>query len=360
MAAKPPKKGHPTAAKSKPSAEPPRQRLRKEAPSKKDDKEKDDKGEEGPREGPRESSPDRLDHQRMLNTINYQRKKGNSVPWEAYMECGSPEEKKLFLKKYLKDKKFRFLTTKEDLTEERGKKTTSKHTQGWKSKFQIADLEKLPLEHPLLESLLNTLPSRAHSYAPWAEKGEMEYYYESREENETSQSKSKKIVLAREGTVESKTAKDLEEGFHQSLTASSASQPRALEDGSVKDDPGDMEDEEKRAETKRMVKDLKKLSAVMTQTQINAIAVVSKLKELCVQKPYLKQLLDALEGELATFNPNRDSVVEVAQTAKDDNTEINILKLRNTLATGQAHLDGFRDGALKEAKPLVTTKEKKE
>ncbi len=356
----PAKKAQPTAAKSKPSAEPPAKRLRKETQSKSPQKAKDKGTEEEETPGERPESqegqgPERIDHQRMLNTINYQKKKGNTGPWEAYMECSSADDRKLFLKRYMKDKKFGFLTMKEDLTEERGKKTTS--TQGWKSKFQIADSEKLPLEHPLLESLLTQLPSRAHSYKPWAEKGEMEYYYESREETQSSQSKTQKIVLAREGAVESKAAKDLEEGFRQSLTAS-ASHPLSLEDGSVKDDPGDMEDEEKK--TKRLVKDIKKLSALMTQTQIHAIATVSKLKELCVQKSYLKQLLEALEGELATFNPNRDNVVEVAQTAKEDSTEVNILRLRKTLMAGQAHLDGFRDGALKEAKPLVMTKEKKE
>ncbi len=84
------------------------------------------------------------------------------------------------------------------------------------------------------------------------------------------------------------------------------------------------------------------------------------MKELSAQKTYLKQLQEALEEELSTFNPNRNYVVEVAQTAKEDITEINILKLRKTLSEGHAHLDGFKDGALKEARPLVMTKEKKE
>ena len=55
--------------------------------------------------------------------------------------------------------------------------STSKETEGWLSKYQIADFEKRPVGHPLLNDKLAGLPARAHSCRARADKGEMEYFY---------------------------------------------------------------------------------------------------------------------------------------------------------------------------------------
>ena len=44
------------------------------------------------------------------------------------------------------------------------------------TRFQIADHEKMPVGHVLLESKLAALPSRAHPIQDWGDAREMEYY----------------------------------------------------------------------------------------------------------------------------------------------------------------------------------------
>ena len=44
------------------------------------------------------------------------------------------------------------------------------------TRSQIADHEKMPLDHPLMVSKLGSLRSHAHLELEWKDAGEMEYY----------------------------------------------------------------------------------------------------------------------------------------------------------------------------------------
>jgi hypothetical protein len=68
---------------------------------------------------------------------------------DTYNKLTHKTEKADFFAKYLQSKKFDFLEIKEErscVTE-----MTSKESEGWMSKYQIADLEKLAVDHPLME-----------------------------------------------------------------------------------------------------------------------------------------------------------------------------------------------------------------
>ena len=48
--------------------------------------------------------------------------------------------------------------------------------EGWMTRFQIADHEKLPVDHPRMVSKLASLPSHAHLELEWRDAGGIEYY----------------------------------------------------------------------------------------------------------------------------------------------------------------------------------------
>jgi hypothetical protein len=114
---------------------------------------------------------------KMYQTMKYQDKKGNKHPLETYNKLTSKKEKAEFYAKYLKDKKFEWVAIEEE-TELKTLSTTGSF-QGWVNKWQVADHLKMPLDHPLLQAKLASLPSRAHALQEWRDAGEMEYYYTS-------------------------------------------------------------------------------------------------------------------------------------------------------------------------------------
>ena len=58
----------------------------------------------------------------------------------------SRQEKQDFLQKYLANKKFDYVGLEQ--TSEANTSSTSKETEGWLSKYQIADFAKLPVGPP--------------------------------------------------------------------------------------------------------------------------------------------------------------------------------------------------------------------
>ena len=48
--------------------------------------------------------------------------------------------------------------------------------EGWMTRFQIAEHENLPVDHPLMVSKLASLPSHAHVQLEWRDAGGIEYY----------------------------------------------------------------------------------------------------------------------------------------------------------------------------------------
>ena len=49
------------------------------------------------------------------------------------------------------------------------------HFEGWLSKYQIADIEKLPHDHHLVQNMLAQLPAKQHHSKAWPEDNELEY-----------------------------------------------------------------------------------------------------------------------------------------------------------------------------------------
>ena len=49
--------------------------------------------------------------------------------------------------------------------------------EGWLSKYQIADIEKLPHDHHLIQNMIAQLPSNQHHSNAWAEDIYLEYLY---------------------------------------------------------------------------------------------------------------------------------------------------------------------------------------
>ena len=107
--------------------------------------------------------------------MKYQSKKGNKHPLDSYSKLSTKAEKAEFFAKYLQAKKFDFLEIKEERSAV--SEVTSKETEGWMSKYQIADLEKLRVDHPLMEKKLASLPSRAHSCKAWADEKQLKHFF---------------------------------------------------------------------------------------------------------------------------------------------------------------------------------------
>ena len=149
----------------------------------------------------------RRDTQKMLNTLNYQKKQGNSAPWEMYQKCKGPQERRDFLTKYLADKKFTWVTVEVSHDNKTVEETGAR--SGWKSRFQIADEEKLPVDHPLMKAPLSSLPAQAHSQKSRAEQGEMEYYYTSKEETKAGTKKTHGVKSKREAKLDTKGGQGL-------------------------------------------------------------------------------------------------------------------------------------------------------
>ena len=78
-----------------------------------------------------------------------------------------------FYTKYLKDKKFDWVQMEE--RHDASSNTDRRAVEGWMTRFQIADHEKMPVDHPLMVSKLASLPSHAHLQLEWRHAREIEY-----------------------------------------------------------------------------------------------------------------------------------------------------------------------------------------
>ena len=83
---------------------------------------------------------EKKDLDKMYQAMKYHAKKRNPHPLEKYNKLTSRQEKQEFLQKYLTNKKFDCVGLEQTL--EANSSSTSKETEGWLSKYQIADSEK--------------------------------------------------------------------------------------------------------------------------------------------------------------------------------------------------------------------------
>jgi len=190
-----------------------------------------------------------------------------------------------------------------------------------------------------------------------ADQGEEEYYYTSKEETEIGTHNLHTIRTKKEAKMDQKAAEEFEDQFCNPGPSSSQGVRRALLDGNVKE-PADQTTAEKQKEINRLQKELKKLSAVVTQLQGQGFSTVAKIREMVAEKPFLKSLLETLERDCDLFNKARDGIVAGVHAAKDDPTEENIEDLKKILVSGQAHVDGFKASSFQDARGLTGGKEK--
>ncbi len=84
----------------------------------------------------------------------------------------------IFWKKFKTDKAFTFLKVQDENSVIRCSEVAQ--LEGWMTRFQIGVHEKLPVDYPLMVSLIADLPSRQCNSTSWREVGEMEYDYQGR------------------------------------------------------------------------------------------------------------------------------------------------------------------------------------
>ena len=184
---------------------------------------------------------------KMYSALKYLDKKGKTHPLAHYNGLNSKKEKQEFYSKFLKDKKFEFVAV--DATTEMKTSNSNESFKGWVTKWQVADFEKIPVGHPLLEAKLASLPSRAHPIQEWRDAGEMEYYYESNQMERNEETMSHGIRVQGHGTAQPRAVESLLQG----LPASSSGPHKAIEDGDAPDKDGeeDVKDEEEEDEEEK-------------------------------------------------------------------------------------------------------------
>ena len=300
---------------------------------------------------------------KMYQAMKYLDKKGKKHPLAHYTQLTTRKEKTDFYAKYLKDKKFEFVA----VDEETEVKTSSSHGsfKGWCTKWQIADYEKIPVGHVLLEAKLASLPSRAHPIQEWKDAGEMEYYYESNQMEKNDESMSHGIRVQGHGTAQPKAVESLLQGF----AASSHGPHKAIEDGDapekdaedeVKDEAAG-EEEEKKNEILVEWNDLKGKLQKSTRSMGDLCMEAQTIQGALGQKIHLEGLVKKVRENLAVLEPAKQKALEALGlintfTIKDTKVQEmqnKVKELAQLQEECQAHIEAFKQGAFREAKILL-------
>ena len=301
---------------------------------------------------------DKHDLDKMYQAMKYQAKKGNKHPLDSYSKLSTKAEKAEFFAKYLQAKKFDFLEIKEERSAV--SEVTSKETEGWMSKYQIADIEKLPVDHPLMEKKLASLPSRAHSCKAWADEKELEYFYTGTRMTERGDKQTHGIKAIGKGTAK----KDHADALLSSLASSSAP-PKAIEDGPKpeKDSTGieggknreDEEEEDNSIEEEWAEKKLAltKICKTMGDLSNEALTVQGALSH----KPHLSSLMAEVANQQKIFDPARIEALgmlgTMSQELNQERMKEKLENIKNIIEQCNAHISGFKMGAFKEARALL-------
>ena len=276
----------------------------------------------------------------IYSSVRYQAKKGAMEPLNAWRACQSKEDQLAFFRQWKVDKKFTWLALKE--THQVSVTLATDKEEGWLSRYQVASEEKLPVDSELLQELLAELPSRAHRSASWASKGEKEYYYVAQAKSRRSDGQRRELTSAREAKAT--------EDAHEALANRGVGEAlRAIEDGpTVKvEKPEEAALQEKFAE---LVQTAAKQHKAASDLHDQALAAKGRIRNFEQQKPYLKELRNSLEGTFETFTGWKDSFkVYVAEVQGSDATVAKVEELTKRIAEGEAHLQAFKTGPLKDA-----------
>ena len=150
---------------------------------------------------------------KLHSAVRYAGRTGQDNVTKKWAECTTPEQKKEFWKLWKVDKKFTWRSISEKNTVEVSHQ--GEHLEGWMSKCQIAAMEKIPKDSPLLEDMLKEFPSRAHRCASWAARDEKEYYYTGAQRVKHAEGRRKELSAVREARQD-KTSKDFDT-FHAAM-----------------------------------------------------------------------------------------------------------------------------------------------
>ena len=300
---------------------------------------------------------DKKELDKMYQAMKYQAKKGNNHPLEKYNNLTTKAEKQDFYNKYLKDKKFERFDIEEKNKAE--KIQEEKGQEGWMSKFQVADHEKMAWDHPLMESKLASLPSRKHPIQEWADKGEMEYYYSSNIVTSRSDKSSHSTEIIAHGTANKATCDSM-------MQSQMATPPpnKAIEDGQGAADDGkdqkaitEQEADEKHQqmmeEWSGLKAKLQKATKAMGELSNEATTVQGALQG----KPHFTGLIEEIMKQYNVFEPKKVEALQVLgmMNSITEATQMNkfMNKAKTTWEDSQCHILGFKLGAFKEAKMLV-------
>ena len=298
----------------------------------------------------------------MYQAMKYSAKKGNKNPLDTDNKLTSRTDKAEFFAKYMQTKKFDFLELKEERSSV--SEVSSKEAEGWMCKYQIADLEKLPVDHPRMENKLASLPSRAHSCKAWADEKELEYFYTSPKMTERGEKASHGIKATGKGTVK----KDQADALLTNISSSSAP-PKAIEDGTptegnAKGSEGDKneeeEDDKEEEEHKKILEDwtdkklaLTKICKTMGDLSNEALTVQGALSH----KPHLSSLMTEVAKQQQHFDPARIEALgllgTMSQEQSHERMKEKLQTIQDIIDQCSAHISGFKLRAFKEARSLL-------
>jgi hypothetical protein len=318
-------------------------------PKKRDKEDKDDKhkgrkkAKTQPSGDEEAQQPTKGDLNKMYSALQYEKKKnGNSKPLDTYQALQTSKEKHNFWRTFLSDKKFTWLFVQEDYTHTTS--TKDGHIEGWLSKYQVADAEKLPLESELLQDLLADLPCRAHRTASWAAKGEKEYYYQAQSQTSVNSRVEHQLMASRQGKISHVSFDQLTEAGHGPDRPS-----LALEDEKkVKIEP----EEQQGAMTAKNYQDtqmkLKKLCKQMGFLAHEALVYKTKLQERVDQgKTYLHPILELLIQQVTIFQDATNTAIGHSGKGGEATTAA-VAALEKQFQEANTHYQAFKSGAYKD------------
>ena len=298
---------------------------------------------------------EKKDLDKMYQAMKYQAGKGNTSPLQQYNRMTNKKDKHEFYMKYLQDKKFEWVAM-----EEKKETATSKETStasGWMSKFQVADYEKLPFDHPLFLAKLASLPSREHPVQAWRDAGEQEYFYTTGELDKTSETEKQSVVVKAHGKVGPKN----QEALMQSMVVGIQVPPKAIKDKGVEEEEqtGGMANAQDEADAKicKEWDEVKKKLQKTTKQMGELCNDAEKLKGTMNTKEHLHSLLEALQKQLCIFEPQKNAALAALGQMNSINNPMvmdkNIAKMQQLVEESQVHIEGFKKSAFKDAKMLL-------
>ena len=277
----------------------------------------------------------------MYSAMKYMASKGNPSPLRSYLTLSTKDDKRAFCAKYLNDKKFEWLIVTE--THTAGEDNSLSSEEGWMTKFQIADLEKLPIDSELLKNRIAELPSREHSSNAYKDGGELEYFWTSNVKRRRTQTDHRAISASSSVDVKASVGQTIIDGFRVSMIDGQPAQ-KALEDG-VKEEPSEIN-------KKQLALSIKKLVKSMQDSTLESLVLKNKLTEAAKAKPYLLPIVNELEKQHVIFTSARDMILETQATLPTMSAD-DMEKAAGTLKTCSVHYEAFRNGALKEGSNLM-------